>query len=902
VGWRRYVSRSARDRQRREEFDAHVELYIEQLVARGRTADEARRDACLKFGNPRSRREEIDDMNRLPLFDTLGRDLSYAFRMLRRSPAFALTAILTLAVVIGANSAVFSLADAILLRPLPYPQPDRLALVNLITRSARGENIADSVDGWMWEAIRDRATTIDAASASGSSGANLVTGDTAAYIEQQRVGAGFFRILGVAPFVGREFSVPEDSAGGPAAAILSYNMWQRVFNGRTDVVGQTMLLKGESHTVIGVMPKGFVSTSVADVWTPLRASHHGEGGGINFQIVARLRPGVTWEAADAELARLSPEATRNYVGTDPITAVLNLQRLQDDMTSEDRDPIRLLSAAVVAVLVIACVNIAALLLSRGGARAKEIATRMALGSGRTAVVRQLLVESLVLALLAGAIGLLVGAVALATLKALGGETFSDWGRASLDGRVIATMAGLSALTSLCFGLVPAWQASRIDINATLLSGGSRSIAGSARRWPRRLLVVAEVTLGVTLLVTTGLLLRTFVKLWSLDPGFNPTHVETATASLLDARYTTSADVNRLFDDTVARLSRDSTVSANVNRLFDDTLARLSRDPTVSSAGVSLGVPYQRLVNWGFRFTDGAQEKGSIASVAYVAGDFFKTFEIPLRTGRAFNAADGAQSAPVVIVNDEFVRVTSKGRAILGRRLALAGDHDREVVGVVGDVLQKPPGFFLTGMTRGPLTPAPTIYLPAAQASDGFMGVHVFVSPVWSVRAHSAPEGEAAIRRAVAASDPLLPLSGVAPMDDVMRQAVGDRRLLMTIVATLTVVALFLAAIGVHGLIAQQVSERTREFGIRLALGASPGETVRQVALSGLWTSLVGVACGVGLSFLATNLVKSYLWNVTTSDPTTYVGAALFLLVVAGGASVLPALRILRLNPAVTLRV
>jgi predicted permease len=436
------------------------------------------------------------------------------------------------------------------------------------------------------------------------------------------------------------------------------------------------------------------------------------------------------------------------------------------------------------------------------------------------------------------------------------------------------------LTSLCFGVVPAWQASRIDVNRTLLTGGSRSIAGSARRWPRRLLVIAEVTLGVALLVTTGLLLRTFVKLRSLDPGFNPTHVVTATASMRDARYTTSAAVSRL---------------------FDDTLARLSHDRAVSSAGVSLCLPFQRLLNWGFRYTDVPQDKGSTANVVYVAGDFFKTFEIPVRAGRAFNPADGAQSAPVVIVNDEFVRVTSKGRAILGRRLALNGEHDREIVGVVGDVLQKPSGFFVTGMMRGPLTPAPTIYLPAAQASDGFMGVHVWFSPVWSVRAHSAPEGEAAIRRTIAASDPLLPLSGVTLMDDVMLRAVGDRRLLMTIVAALTIVALFLSAIGVHGLIAQQVSERTREFGIRIALGASPGQTVRQVAFGGLWTSLAGVLCGVGLSFPATTLVKAFLWNVTTSDAATYVGAAVFLLVVAGVASLLPALKILRLNPAVTLR-
>ncbi|HEY6358393.1 MAG TPA: FtsX-like permease family protein, partial [Vicinamibacterales bacterium] len=544
------------------------------------------------------------------------------------------------------------------------------------------------------------------------------------------------------------------------------------------------------------------------------------------------------------------------------------------------DSIVMLSAAVVAVLIIACVNIAALLLSRGGARSKEIATRMALGSGRAAVVRQLLVESLVLALIGGGLGLILGAGALETLKALAGETFSDWARASLDGRVIAIMAGLSILTSLLFGLVPAWQASRLDVNATLLAGGSRSVAGSARRWPRRLLVVAEVTLGVALLVCTGLLLRTFVKLRSLDPGFNPQHVVTATASMLDARYRTSA---------------------NVNRLFEATLNQLSHEPAVSSAGISLRIPFQRLLNMGFRFTDDPADHGSITNISYVAGDFFKTFEIPLRAGRLFAAGDGANSAPVAIVDDEFVRVSGGHRSILERRLAIGHEADRAIVGVVGDVLQTPSGFFLTGMIRGPLTPAPTIYIPAAQASDGFMGVHVWFSPVWAVRARSDPEGEAAVRRAIATADPLLPVSGVKPMDDVMLGAVGDRRLLMTIVAALAIVALFLSAIGVHGLIAQQVSERTREFGIRMALGSSAAQAVRQVALGGLVLSVVGVALGLGLASMATNLVKSFLWNVTTSDPTTYVGAALFLLVVAGCASLLPALKILRLNPAETLR-
>lgn len=818
-------------------------------------------------------------MDRLPLVETLGRDLSYAVRVLRRSPAFALTAIATLAVVIGANSAVFSLADSILLRPLPYPQPDRLALVSLTERSKDGIDTGGAIDGAMWEAIRDRVTTIAAAPFVDASGANLVTGDQASYIQQQRVGAGFFRVLGVAPALGREFTRDEDVAGGPAVTILSYRTWQSAFGGRADVVGQTMLLKGQAHQVVGVMPHGFESTSNADVWTPLRPAPKGEGGGTNYSAIARLQPGVTWEAARQQIGSLGPDAFRLLEPAPSGARWLTVDSLQEALTEGDRQPITMLAAAVVAVLLIACVNIAALLLSRGGSRAKEIATRMALGSGRAAVVRQLLVESLVLALAGGVAGVFLGALGLELLKSIGGETFSDWTRASLDGRVIAAMAGLSALTAVFFGIVPAWQASRIDVNATLQASGSRGVAGGARRWPRRLLVVLEVTLGVALLVTTGLLLRTFFELRSLDPGFQPAGLMTATASLQDARYRSGAAASRL---------------------FNDTIDRLEHDPAIASAGVSLCAPFERLLNMGYRFTDLGPDKGSVTNVSYVAGNYFKTLGVPLVSGRLLAATDDGAAPAVVVVNDEFARVASKDKPVIGRRVRVSG-MEREVVGVVGHVLQKPSGFFVQGMIRGPLTPAPAIYVPAAQAGDGMMGVHIWFSPVWIAKARTAAEGEAALRKAINAADPLLPIAKVESMDAIMLRAIGDRRLLMTIIGALAAAALLLSAIGIHGLIAQQVSERTREFGIRLALGAMPGATVRQIAQGGVLLALAGVAIGIGLSILTADLVKSFLWRVDTSDPITYISAAVFILIVAALASVGPAVRILKLNPAQTLR-
>jgi predicted permease len=880
VSWRRFVSRAARDRDRRDEFDAHVALYVEQLVARGRTTEEARREARLRFGNARAKREEIAEMNRLPLLDTLSRDVSYAVRILRRSPAFALTAIVTLAIVIGANSAVFSLANSILLKPLPYPEPDRLAVIDLVHRTPKGLDVGDSVDGAIWEAIRDRAGTIDAAVYAGSTGANLVTGSTAAYITQQRVGAGYFHVLGVAPFLGREFSRDEDVPGGPAVTVISYDMWQRVLGGRPDVVGQTMRLKGEAFQVIGVMPSAFQSISKADVWTPVRPSTKGEGSGTNYGAIARLRSGVTWDAARQQLAVLGPGPFAN-LGDDPTKYSVTVDPMQASLVENERQPLIMLGAAVAAVLVIACVNIAALLLSRGGSRAKEIATRMALGSGRSAVVRQLLVESLVLAAIGGAAGLAVGALGLSVLKALGGETFESWTRATLDGGVMAVMAGVSLLTSVCFGLIPAWQASRIDVNGTLQAGASRSVAGGARRWPRMALVVAEVTLGVALLVATGLMLRTFVKIRELDPGFNPAGIMTATASLQDARYRTGA---------------------SASRLFNDTLERLSHDPDIASAGVALCAPFQRLLNMGFRFTDLAADQFQGANVSYVAGDYFQTLGVPLKGGRFLAAADDALSPKVVVVSELFAKSVSDDKPVLGRWLHLA-DADRQVVGVVGNILQLPAGAIrVKGMDRtSPLTPTAAIYVPAAQAGDGLMGVHIWFSPVWVVRSRTPVAGEEALRRAISMADPQLPIAKVETMNVITLRAIGDKRLLMTIIAALALAALLLSAIGIHGLIAQQVSERRREFGIRLALGASPAQTIRQVALGGIWLAVAGVALGLGLAYLSTDLVKSFLWNVQTSDPPTYAGAAAFLLVIAAVASLLPALSILRLNPAVTLR-
>jgi putative ABC transport system permease protein len=864
---------------------AHVDLYTDELVARGRPPEEARREARLAFGNPRVKLEELAQMNRLPMFDTVVRDLRYAVRVLRRTPAFTATSVITLALVIGACTAVFSLADAILLRPLPYPEPDRLAMVETVVRSDKGQSNQDSQDGATWEAIRDNASAVDAAVTAGGFGnsVNLVVGNAAALVSQARVGAGYFHVLGELPLLGREFTPDEDRPGGPAVAVLSYGLWQRVLNGDPAVLGKTIRLKGEAYQVVGIMPERFKNPGDAvDVWTPVRPSRNGEGSGTNYGVYARVKDGHTWQEANAELEAIGRQHFEIPEGQqDHLEAWLTLVPMQEAMVAEVREPIQMLAGAVGMVLLIACVNLAVLLIARAGSRTREIATRMALGSGRGAVVRQLMVESLVLGLVGGAVGLLFGYLGLAALKALGGDTFREWTRVSLDGRMLAATVGLSLLTSVIFGLVPALQASRLNVIGALADGGSRSVAGASRHWGRRALIGAEVALGVVLLVVTGLLVRTFVNLSSLDPGFDPAHVMTASVSLQDARYQTAAEVNRL---------------------FDASLETLQRAPGVESAAVSLELPYKRLLNNGFKFSDDPPDANwSIANVSYVTPTFFETLRIPVRRGRTFSAGDRAGAPPVTVVNDMFVRIYTKGENPIGRRIVM-DSVSYEIVGVVGDVQVHGSGFFLDGMTRGPIATTPLVFIPAAQTSDGFLRViHTWFAPVWSVRTDPSVNGGRLLQQAINQADPLLPVFAIRDMSEVQSMATAEQRLLMTLVGVLAVAALLLSAVGIHGLIAHSVAERTREFGIRMALGATALETVRSVAASGLALSTVGAAVGIGLAWVAVRLVASFLWGVDEHDPLTFIAVAAFLVVVAGIASLIPALRILRLDPAQTLR-
>ncbi len=819
-------------------------------------------------------------MKAAALSASLRRDVLFAGRMLRKTPGFTATALLTLAVAIGVNTAIFSVVNALLLKPLPYPEADRLATVQTTETQGGGERNG-SLDGRTFLALRDNARSVDVAaqgSAGWGGGVNLIAKDRAANVVQARVSAGYFRVLGVAPVVGREFNAAEDGAGGPPVALFSHDLWMRVFAGDPDIVGRAIMLKGEPYTVIGVLPRGLATAARGDVWTPLRPSETGEGDGTNYSLIARLKTGVTWDEASAEVSRIaSPVMQRQY--RQGASVVCTLIPLQEGETEEIRQPLMALWGAVFLVLLIACLNIAGLLLARSGARRREIATRIALGGGRGAIVRQLLVESGLLALTGGALGIGVGWTVLDGLKRLSTDVISLGRPIDLDARVLGVTLVAALATSVLFGLVPALHASRVDVQGALAQSGNRSVAGGTGGWLRRGLVAGEIAMGVVLLVGAGLLVRTFIQLKTLSPGFDPAHVVTATVSLQDARY---QDPEK------------------VAELFERTLARIRQYPGVESAGVTLGLPYTRLLNLGFRQPDGSDpQRGRITNLSYITPGYLEALRIPLRAGRLFTAADRAGSAPVAMVNEEFARRYYQNGDALGRRIAVVGGA-REIVGIVGNARATSSGF--QGYAD-PLVTPPIVYVPPSQGSAPFMKlVHTWFSPSWVVRGSASVTGiAAAVRDSIASVDPMLPISKTESMTDVQASALAPQRLMMSLVLGLGLVALLLAAIGIQGLIASSVTERRREFGIRLALGATGTQVLRQVVMPGIALALGGAAVGSVLAFAAARLLRSFLWGVTTSDPLTFVAVVATLLAVALLSSIVPALRVRRLDPALTLR-
>jgi len=810
-------------------------------------------------------------------------DLKYGWRQLIKAPGFSITAILTLGLAIGANTAVFSLVDAVLLKSIPYPHPERLgAMQGVQTRNgAEIDRFEMAITGKGWEALKN-VTSVDAALYSNfASAVSLVAESRTISVQPERVSAGYFRVLGILPAIGREFTPAEDVTGGPALVILSDRVWRTVFNGDPAVVGQTILLKGEPHVVVGVAAASFRSDVDADVFTPLRPSITGEGGGNNYGVVARLKDGVTWPQAAGEVGAAVDSTLTRRTSDNGTTMSHTLMPLQDQMTGGVRVPLLLLSAGVGIVLLVACVNLAGLLLARAGRRTREIATRLAVGGNRRAVTRQLLIESLLLAGLGGLAGLAIGAAALEGLKAAATDLLlTPWGQVALDARVLGVALSLTVVTAILFGLVPAMQATRLDVQAALAEGGTRSVAGGAKGWPRRLLVVAEVALGVVLLVGAGLLIRTFTYLETLPAGFDPANVVAMSASLDDARYA----------------EHD-----NIEQLFTRSLERLRALPGVDSAAISLGLPYQRILNMGAKVV-GVDNDFRFTTATYVTPGYFEALRIPVTGGRTFLDSDVKTAAPVVVINEAFAKRYFKDRDPIGQYIQTSGSQasgsPRQVVGVVGN-LQQRGGF----NNYGPIDALPGYYMPFSQFPAGSLRTfHGWFSTAWLIRqAQPGAVTDLVLRQAMAEVDPQLAISAIRGVDDVRHATLSRQRILMQLVGALGGLALFLAAIGIHALISSGVTERTRELGIRMALGATVGQTIRDAALPGILMAIAGLVVGCVAAYGLSGYIRSLLWGVKENDPMTFVAVIGALLTVAIAASVMPALRVRKLDPVSLLR-
>jgi predicted permease len=804
----------------------------------------------------------------------LWNDARFALRQLRKSPAFTLVVLATLGLCIGANTAIYSVLDAVLLRPAPYPELDRLALVYTHWRQNGKEGDRQSQNGALFEGVRDSSRALDVAAFRGASGVNFAAQGHLEYVRQQRVSAGFFRVLGIAPQMGREFSRAEDTAGGPAVVVLSYEFWQHALGGDPAALGRAIALRGEPYAVVGIMPRGFRTSAPVDVWTPLRPSPTGEGEGTNYDVVARVKPGFSWAAAADELKALSPGIAEQARVARDSTIEQRMVPFQSGSTTGVRSELLLTWAAVLMVLLIGCVNIAGLLLARAGARGREIATRMALGGSRAAIVRQLLMESLLLALGGGAVGVAIGAFAVDWLKGLGAKDFELWHPIELDARVLAAMLGIAALTSLVFGLAPALQITRLDIRSVLMEAG-RGGPGGRRRWSANALVAAEVALSLILLVGAGLMLRTLSYLDGLNPGFDTRNVISAQASLQDARYKTST---------------------SVNRLYTASLERIRRIPGVESAAVALTLPYERPLNDGFRILDGDDPEEHGTEAVIVTPGYFETMRIPLIRGRGFLDSDTPASTGVVVVSQSFAAKYFHGKEAVGRHLS---GGPTEIVGVVGDVQQH------SGLhsDHGPISMEPTLYYPVSQTSDGILQVvHTWLSPKWVIRA-SGPTGSltAQIQRAVASVDSQLPIASFQTIDDLQAHITSGQRYRAALFSIFAGLALLLAAVGIYGSISQSIAQRTHELGVRMALGASARQTIAGVMKPGILLALLGAGAGYLLSRVAVRFLEHLLWGVRPADPVAFAAAVAILLLTAALASLAPALRILRLDPAQTLR-
>ncbi len=818
--------------------------------------------------------------------ETLLQNLRYAVRTLRNSPGFAAVAILTLALGIGANTAIFSVVNAVLLQPLSYPNPDRLVELELSSPQGNG-NVTSIPKFNVWREQTDVFDSVAAYDFSGP-GINLTGGDRPELIKGIHVSADYFRVFGAPVALGRTFTPEEDRPGGPAVVVISNGLWRNRFGSDPGILNRTIDLGQEPYTIIGVIGPTYSGDPKSDIWLPLKPDPNSVDQGHYLRATARLKPGVTLVQAQAAMKHAADQFNRKFPNS-PVMgpgASFTAIPLRDSVIGDVRFGLLLLFGAVGFVLLIACANVASLLMARATIRRREIAIRSALGAGRSRLMWQLLTESLLLSLAGGVLGLGLGYVGVRALLAINPSDIPRVGEqgaaVALDWRVLVFTLVAAILTGILFGLVPALSTSRSGISNTLRESGARSGTGLRHNKARAVLVITEMALALVLLVGAALLIRTFGALRGVNPGFDARNVLIMEMSLNGGRFEKAAGVDQL-----EREGR----------------RRIESLPGVTAAAMTCCVPLEGgfglpFIIEGRPLTNGPYHGG--ATWLTISPHYFDVFRIPLISGRVFTDQDNGAADRVVVINQALAKeYWPKGDA-LGARISIGkgvgpefDEPPRQIVGIVADVRE--------GALSRP--PDQIMYVPFAQVNDGIIALNNRIIPVtWVVRTKLQPFSLSAdIQRELREASGGLPVAHIRSMQQVVGESTARNDFYMTLLTIFAGVALLLAAIGVYGLMAYSVQQRTQEIGVRMALGASPQQVRRMVVVQGMQLALVGVVIGVGSALGLTRLMSSLLYGVKPWDPITIALVAVLLSGVTLLATYLPARRASRVDPIVALR-
>jgi len=857
-----------RDEELEEELASHLRMAIAERMARGESRESAERAARLDFGNVTHVKEVTRDLRRGVWLERLVQDVRYGARALRRTPAFTVVAVLTLALAIGANTAVFTVVNSVLLRPLPFRDPSRLFLVSYMPTDLPFE-VPPGLPDRTWLAYRERARTFERVSAYGRSQVTLSGVGDAVRLAGARVDANFFSVLGIAPVLGRSFVHEEESVGRDHVVILSNGLWHDRFSADPHVVGRVISLDGIPHVVIGVMPSGFSFPAASELWTPL-AIQLDAGNSFLLSILGRLPADATPDQARNELASIVdalPRDPRDRRDRKMLAAILPLK---DVLTGKVAKSLLIFSGAVAFVLLIACANVANLLLIRAATRRREMAVRVALGASRVRIARQLLTESALVGLAGGAVGVLVAQIGVRTLLAIAPQgRIPRLDEVHVDGWVLGFTIAISLITGIVFGLVPALQSARRPPAEALAH--STHVVGGVQSRLRAILVSAEVALALVLLTGAGLMIKSFVRMRSVDKGYDGARVMTMAVDLPSLRY---PDVTRA-------------------RAFHTALVgRLARIPGVQSAAGASFAPMGAVGVMGDFVVDGPTPfpKGYSVDKTLVTPGYFAAMGVRLLRGRDFTANDDDHAPSVVIVSERVARRIWPNDDALGKRISMA-DKPRPqdwltVVGVANDVMQD-------GVTEK----HSTIYLPYLQTGWLFLLGHMtYVVRSDAGAASIAPAMRAALREV----DPAVPAQSLQTMDDAMLQVVAEPLFQTRLLAVFSAIAILLAAIGTYGVLAYDVTERSREIALRMALGATPLDVIRMVMRRTGTLAVSGAVVGAVGSIAITRVLTKSLFEVKPTDPATIASMVVVIVLVALAAGFIPARRAARLDVLTTL--